>query len=160
MNPEKMKTNFEDAEKAELDKTYQQKLKDIEKENEKTAERLARRQEKDAAKASREARRRAEMNAKDALREAKEQEKVRHRRESYRERRQNRIGLVVFLILMLLVASGVIYAGIAITRSTRNYHNIYVNDIDVGKLNREQTIEKLNASGWETRMQTSLTVTT
>ena len=132
----------------------------IEKENEKTAERLARRQEKDAAKASREAKRRAELNARDAIREAKEQEKVRHRRESYRERRQNRIGLVVFLILMLLVASGVTYAGIAITRSTRNYPNIYVNDIAVGKLNREQTIEKLNAAGWETRSKTPLTVTT
>ena len=40
-----------------------------------------------AAKASREAKRRAELNARDALREAKEQEKVRHRREAYRERR-------------------------------------------------------------------------
>ena len=39
---EKMKTNFEDAEKAELDKTYQQKLKDIEEENEKLKNQLSR----------------------------------------------------------------------------------------------------------------------
>ncbi|WP_339227595.1 RsfA family transcriptional regulator [Oceanobacillus sp. FSL K6-2867] len=39
---EKMKSNFEDAEKMELDKEYQQKLKDIEEENEKLKNQLSR----------------------------------------------------------------------------------------------------------------------
>ncbi len=142
-----------------------------EKERERLAERKRREQEREEAKANREAERRAAMNAKDAEREARERERIsiqegkRRAKEAYnkrhfQERRQGRIGLIIFLILILLIGGGAFFAGRTIAYSGKNMPNLYVGSIPVGKLTRQQTEEALTAGGWQARTETPLTVTT
>ena len=131
-----------------------------EREERKKADRRSREREKEAAQASKEARRRAELNARDAKRASREQEKREHRKRTYQQRRQGRIGLIVFLILMLMAASATVYTALRITRSPKNFPKLSVNGIQVGGMTRQETIDTLNAAGWQESLTTPLVVTT
>ena len=71
-----------------------------------------------------------------------------------------KIILIVLLALLVLAAGGGAYGAYRVSQLDTNYLNLSVNGIPVGGLTREQTVEALNAAGWETRLSTPLTVTT
>ena len=71
-----------------------------------------------------------------------------------------KIILIVLLALLVLAAGGGAYGAYRVSQLDTNYPNLSVNGIPVGGLTREQTVEALNAAGWETRLSTPLTVTT
>ena len=71
-----------------------------------------------------------------------------------------KIILIVLLALLVLAAGGGAYGAYRVSQLDTNYPNLSVNGIPVGGLTREQTIDALNAAGWETRLSTPLTVTT
>ena len=132
----------------------------LEREEERAAEKRSREREKEAARASKAAERRKALNAKDAARNAKKREKEELRRRSFQRRRQGKIALIVFLLLMVLAAGGTIYAALKVSSSPRNFPNLSINDIKVGKMTRQETIDTLNAHGWQETMTAPLTVTT
>ena len=68
--------------------------------------------------------------------------------------------LIVLLALLVLAAGGGAYGAYRVSQLDTNYPNLSVNGIPVGGLTREQTVDALNAAGWETRLSTPLTVTT
>ena len=71
-----------------------------------------------------------------------------------------KIILIILLALLVLAAGGGAYGAYRVSQLDTNYPNLSVNGIPVGGLTREQTVEALNAAGWETRLSTPLTVTT
>ena len=71
-----------------------------------------------------------------------------------------KIILIVLLALLVLAAGGGAYGAYRVSQLDTNYPNLSVNGIPVGGLTREQTVDALNAAGWETRLSTPLTVTT
>ena len=71
-----------------------------------------------------------------------------------------KIILIVLLALLILAAGGGAYGAYRVSQLDTNYPNLSVNGIPVGGLTRQQTVEALNAAGWETRLSTPLTVTT
>ena len=71
-----------------------------------------------------------------------------------------RIILIIFLVLLVAVGGGGLYGAYRVSQMDTNYPNLSVNGIAVGGLTREQTVDALNAGGWETRVSTPLTVTT
>ena len=71
-----------------------------------------------------------------------------------------KIILIVLLALVVLTAGGGLYAAYRVSQLDTNYQNLSVNGIQVGGLTREQTVDALNAGGWEKRLSTPLTVTT
>ena len=131
-----------------------------EREEEKEAEKRSRTREKEAARASKEARRREALNAKDAVRNAKAREKRELKKRSYHRRRQGKIALIIFLLLMALAAGGTIYAALKVSNSPRNFPNLSINDIKVGGMTRQETIDTLNAYGWQEAMTSPMVVTT
>ena len=129
-------------------------------EEERTAEKQRREEEKEAARASKDARRRDALNAKDAARNAKEREKQERRKRSVHRRRQARIGLIIFLILMLLAAGGTTYAALQVSQSPKSFPHLSVHDIEVGNMTRQEIIDTLNACGWQETMSSPLVVKT
>ena len=71
-----------------------------------------------------------------------------------------RIILVVLLVLLVAAAGGGLYGAYRVSQMDTNYPNLSVNGMPVGGLTRAQTVDALNAGGWETRLSTPLTVTT
>ena len=71
-----------------------------------------------------------------------------------------KIILIVLLALLVAAAGGGLYAAYRVSQLDTNYQNLSVNGIPVGGLTREQTVDALNAGGWDTRLSTPLTVTT
>ena len=142
-----------------------------EKEREKTARYLQKEREREEAKAARDAQKRAALNAKDASRAAKEREKEQSReyrrrekeaynRRHFQERRQGTIALIIFLVVIALFGAGVLYAGRTIATNGKNMPNVYVDEVAVGNLTRQQTQDALIAAGWQDRAATPLTVRT
>lgn len=81
-----------------------------------------------------------------------------------RERKPVKIHIgkkAVFIILgvVALVVLAAVGGGLAVTKSNVNLPKMTIGDIDVGKLTREQTIEKLSAGGWDDRISQNLIVT-
>ena len=68
--------------------------------------------------------------------------------------------LLIFLLLLVLVAGAGLFAGYKISNSDTNLKNVFIGEIDVSGLTREQTTELLNSNGWRERAETPLTVTT
>ena len=66
--------------------------------------------------------------------------------------------LVILFSLLLLVLGGGLYAGSCVSGSNTNLPNVYLDGIALGGLTREQTLEALNAQGWDRDAQTPLTV--
>ncbi len=71
-----------------------------------------------------------------------------------------KIILIVLLALLVLTAGGGLYGAYRVSQMDTNYPNLSVNGMPVGGLTKAQTVEVLNAGGWETRLSTPLTVTT
>ena len=83
-------------------------------------------------------------------REAERQQKARTaRRKRKKAMKKLKIVLAVLLVLALLVIGGLIYLAIHVSESDTNFPNVYLNGIDVGGLTQAETLEKLNAAGWD-----------
>ena len=67
--------------------------------------------------------------------------------------------LIILLVLALVVLGGLVYLAIHVSESPTNFPNVYLNGIDVGRLTPAQTLEKLNAAGWDTDAAEPMTVT-
>ena len=67
--------------------------------------------------------------------------------------------LVIILILFLLAGAG-LFAGYRIYNGSTNLKNVFIGDLDVSGLTREETTELLNSEGWREKAETPLTVTT
>jgi len=68
--------------------------------------------------------------------------------------------LSVILILLILVAAGGLYGAFRVSQLDTSYPNLTLNGLAVGGLTKAEIVDVLNASGWETRISTPLTVTT
>ena len=83
-------------------------------------------------------------------REAERQQKARiARRKRKKVMKKVKIVLAVLLVLALLVIGGLVYLAIHVSESDTNFPNVYLNGIDVGGLTKAETLEKLNAAGWD-----------
>ena len=71
-----------------------------------------------------------------------------------------KIILIVLLVLLVAAAGGGLYGAYRVSQLDTNYPNLSVNSIPVGGLTKAQTVDALNAGGWEERITTPLTVTT
>ena len=67
--------------------------------------------------------------------------------------------LIIVLVLVLAAGAG-LFAGYKIYNSDTNLKNVYLGEIDVSGLTREQTTELLKSNGWRERAETPLTVST
>ena len=114
--------------------------------------------------------RRREAAARTAAQARKEAEKAERaelkRRKAARARARRRrawrtvkIVLIVVLAVTALAAAGLTYAGYRVTNSQTNLPGVSIHGIDVGGLTREQTLDKLSASGWDKEAAKELTVT-
>ena len=83
-------------------------------------------------------------------REAERQQKARIARRKRKKAMQRvKIALGVLLVLALLIVGGLVFLAIHVSESDTNFPNVYLNGIDVGGLTQAQTLEKLNAAGWD-----------
>ena len=81
-----------------------------------------------------------------------------------RRRRRKKAGpvktaLAIILVLALLVLGALVYLAIHVSESPTNFPNVYLNGIDVGGLTPAQTLEKLNAAGWDADAAEPMVVT-
>lgn len=79
------------------------------------------------------------------------------REKPVKEKKKSKAPLV-FLLLLLLIAGGVTFAGYRITNSDINLPNVYVGDIAVGKMTEEETAATLKDAGWSKTIGTPLEV--
>ena len=68
--------------------------------------------------------------------------------------------VLVIVILLVLASVGLLYLGYTITNGDTNLSNVYVGDISVEKMTRQQSREALENGGWSEKVSTPLTVTT
>lgn len=68
--------------------------------------------------------------------------------------------VLIIVILLVLASVGLLYLGYSITNGDTNLNNVYVADIPVEKMTRQQSREVLEKAGWSERVNTPLTVTT
>lgn len=119
----------------------------------KEAEKNERFAERDRARAERE--REKELES-----ETKRQEKKARLAATVHERRQAKIALIVFAIVVAAIVTATVLAGRSVTNSGKNYPNVYVNNIFVGNMNRDQTASALMSNGWQERTTKVLKVNT
>ncbi|MDO5445874.1 MAG: VanW family protein [Eubacteriales bacterium] len=101
----------------------------------------------------------AERERADA-REYMEQERAEKRKRDVDGRRKSKIGSVVFLIIMALLIAGVVFAAGAVESSSKTMPNLFVGNIPVGNMTRDDVARQLGNNGWMTRTATPLTVST
>ncbi|MBO5556773.1 MAG: VanW family protein [Oscillospiraceae bacterium] len=102
-----------------------------------------------------------------AAAQARKDEKARTRQEKKearaarraKNRRKVRIVLIVLLLLVLALGGAAVWAGYKVTRSERNFPNLYLDGIPVGGLTREETLQALKDAGWEENTRLPLQVT-
>lgn len=68
--------------------------------------------------------------------------------------------LILLLVIVILAAGAGLFLGYKISTGDTIVSNVYVGDISVGKMTREQAVSVLAANGWKDRAETPLTVTT
>ena len=68
--------------------------------------------------------------------------------------------LSVLLILLIFAAAGGLYGAYRVSQLDTNYPKLTLNGLEVGGLTKTETVDLLNASGWDARTATPLTVTT
>ena len=71
-----------------------------------------------------------------------------------------RVILIIILVVLIAGLAGGIYGIVHTTGLDTTYPNLILNGVEVGGLTEAQVAEKLNASGWQERVATPLTVTT
>ncbi len=119
-------------------------------------EKEAQRRRAEAARAAEEEHKAAEKAEKEALRRKKAARARARRRRAWRT---VKIVLLVVLIVAAVAAAGLTYAAYRVTNSTTNLPGVSIRGIDVGKLTKAQTLEKLSAEGWDKEAARELTVT-
>ena len=70
------------------------------------------------------------------------------------------IVLSVLLILLILAAAGSLFGAFRVSQLDTSYPNLTLNGLEVGGLTKAEIVSALNASGWDARLSTPLTVTT
>lgn len=80
--------------------------------------------------------------------------------EPKKRKKKSFIPLIVFAVLFLVIIGGSIFAAYKVSNSPYNLPNVYVGDICVGKLDKEQTRQALKDLGWSERASKPLVVTT
>ncbi len=68
--------------------------------------------------------------------------------------------LVYLLAFLVLVAGAAMFLGFRVSNSETNLRNVFVGDIHVGGMTRDQTEKALVDRGWQARAETPLVVTT
>ena len=68
--------------------------------------------------------------------------------------------LVYLLAFAVILAGAGLFLGHYITNSSSNLRNVYIGDINVGGLTRDETEAVLVERGWQKRAETPLVVTT
>ena len=100
---------------------------------------------------------------KQRIQDQEELEKERRKEEKQRIRAQGKtkrtVRLVVGLVFLTILVAGMVLGGIKVSESETILPNIYVGDISVGRLTREQATEKLEQGGWRERTENPLVVT-
>ena len=81
------------------------------------------------------------------------------RRKRKKTARRVKTVLILLLMLVILAGCGLVYLAIHVSESTTNFPNVYLNGIDVGGLTPGETLEKLNAAGWDEDAAEPMTVT-
>lgn len=87
---------------------------------------------------------------------AEEAERRQAKRDS---RRHIKIALTIAACIVLLLAGAVTAAGYMVTSSTTNLPNLYVGGVFVGGMDKESAKSAIEASGWDEKAKTPLTVT-
>ncbi len=86
-------------------------------------------------------------------REAEEAMRARKARIARKKRgrllRQLKIAAIVLAILAAVVIGVMVYTAIRVSESDTNFPNVTLKGIEVGGLTRAETLEKLNAAGWD-----------
>ncbi len=67
--------------------------------------------------------------------------------------------LLVIAVLLVTAVAGGLYAAFTITNSDTILNNVYVGDIPVGKLTRQQAKQKLEEAKWDEKVSTPFAVT-
>ncbi len=99
-----------------------------------------------AEKRREEAQRAQQREAEEALRARRARIKRKKRR---RLLKRLRITAIVLAILLTVVIGVMVYTAIRISESDTNLPNVTLKGIDVGGLTRAETLDKLNAAGWD-----------
>ena len=86
--------------------------------------------------------------AHDGVSEMKKAEKGKRKRKSERGRKL-KISLIIFLVLMLVLAVGTTTAAYFVTHSETVFPNVFLGEVYVGGMSRQQAQEALKASDWE-----------
>ena len=87
---------------------------------------------------------------------AEEAERRQAKRDS---RRHIKIAVTITACIVLLLAGAVTAAGYMVTSSTTNLPNLYVGGVFVGGMDKESSKSAIEASGWDEKAKTPLTVT-
>ena len=92
--------------------------------------------------------------------EENDTEEAAERRQAKRDsRRHVKIALTITACILLLLAGAVTAAGYMVTSSTTNLPNLYVGGVFVGGMDKESAKSAIEASGWDEKAKTPLTVT-
>lgn len=153
------------------EKEARKRAREAERQAEKEAERQAREAEREEIRRrktlEKKADRRAIMDQKRAaerereeIREFQEQERAAKKERDTEGRRRSRIGLVVFVAVIALLVVGTVFAANRVYESGKSLPNLFVSDIPVGNMTREQIAASLSSSGWQEKVSTPLTVDT
>lgn len=70
-----------------------------------------------------------------------------------------KITLTVVFILVLMAAGGLFYAGYRVSTGETNFPNVYVGEVNVGGMTREETLAALESYGWNKLAAEKFTVT-
>lgn len=142
-------TSKEDAARAERERKAAAKRKQAAaRENQKRRIAAAKNRERNERLADRDRARAEREREKELASETKRQEKKAKLAATVHERRQLKIALIVFAIVIGAVVTALVVAGRSVTYSGKNFPNVYVNNIFVGNMDREQTAAALTENGW------------
>ena len=84
---------------------------------------------------------------------------VKKKKKRRRGARGGLIALIVVMTLAILVCAGAAVGGYLISQSDTNLPNVYLGEVYVGGMTKEQTVQALEAARWETTAGGTLTVT-
>ena len=93
-------------------------------------------------------------------REMQRQQKARiARRKRKKAMKRLKTALIILLVLVVLAIGGLVFLAVHVSESPTNFPNVYLNGIDVGRLTKAETLEKLNAAGWDADAADPMVVT-
>lgn len=77
---------------------------------------------------------------------------------SAEDKRKRTITLIVACLVLLMLFGSVVWAGFSVTNSEKNLPNLYIGGIFVGGMTEAETIDALEAGGWEQALSNELLV--